>query len=711
MNSNPFSPLHSLDSCSKTPIDVENLKIPLFEQEKFDSLPSPLLPVPEKFDKLPSPLKPSSQSGILKASQKENIAATLLSAHNKKVTFQTPSKPKNNKSKLHTAFSAYEFVRELDDKESWIERVQVVTKQDHNDYIKFANEFVNELIDNLPLRDLPEQPVDLLIGIEDKENLVAAYVPSELDQQKDNKMAGKSIADMTDEELANFNPFGMKTAVANSPPKATNTAKSYADMTDEELQNFNPFGTKSAVANSPPRNSELDLKDVENSLDDVEVTRISPEQPDSTSVGFIVEDTSTSDSTSDFTSADGNIESERTPVPVGPVNGVKEIPTPSDFSAILTPDITGDDDFGGGEEEFFPAEEVFVPADPAAFDVDFLEKAGSGSSFQESALARQSLYVKFDPLVKPADSLALASARSLPQVMKTVGENDLFQMDTPPPSKPIARTQQLNNSDNHETPKEIDRLLQYSPNNQNTSMKFGDSPKVYSPPRGGEEGIVELLKYSQTEMDTVVRKARHQVQKEMEKRMLEQQQKYEAVVREKETSDKTNSDLKALVTEYERTIQQMMGDMNHHKNSSEGKFEELQREKEQALDDLASVENAFSDLHKRYEKLRNTIEGYKKNEEILKKCVSDYQTKVKKQENRYQTLKSHAEEKIEKANAEIDKVKKSYIAEITGLQAGMKREQMKSASQEKTIEQKTKENTELTNICDELIAKMGAGSR
>ena len=35
------------------------------------------------------------------------------------------------------------------------------------------------------------------------------------------------------------------------------------------------------------------------------------------------------------------------------------------------------------------------------------------------------------------------------------------------------------------------------------------------------------------------------------------------------------------------------------------------------------------------------------NEETLKKCVTDYQHKLKKQEDRYQALKAHAEEKLE----------------------------------------------------------------
>ena len=37
---------------------------------------------------------------------------------------------------------------------------------------------------------------------------------------------------------------------------------------------------------------------------------------------------------------------------------------------------------------------------------------------------------------------------------------------------------------------------------------------------------------------------------------------------------------------------------------------------------------------------------FSQNEEVLKSCAQDYLTRIKKEEQRYQTLKTHAEEKI-----------------------------------------------------------------
>ncbi|GFU57494.1 transforming acidic coiled-coil-containing protein 1 [Trichonephila clavipes] len=59
------------------------------------------------------------------------------------------------------------------------------------------------------------------------------------------------------------------------------------------------------------------------------------------------------------------------------------------------------------------------------------------------------------------------------------------------------------------------------------------------------------------------------------------------------------------------------------------------------------------------------------------------------------------------ANAEIESAKKSGDAEVTVLRAQLKKAEMKISSLEKDLEQKNRENTELSSICDDLIAKVG----
>ncbi|KAM7153387.1 transforming acidic coiled-coil-containing protein 1 isoform 3-T3 [Macrochelys suwanniensis] len=166
-------------------------------------------------------------------------------------------------------------------------------------------------------------------------------------------------------------------------------------------------------------------------------------------------------------------------------------------------------------------------------------------------------------------------------------------------------------------------------------------------------------------------------------------------------------EMRKIVAEYEKTIAQMIEDEQRTNMASQKSLQQLTMEKEQALADLNSVERSLSDLFRRYENLKGVLEGFKKNEEALKKCAQDYLARVKQEEQRYQALKIHAEEKLDKANEEIAQVRTKANAESAALHAGLRKEQMKVDSLERALQQKNQEIEELTKICDELIAKMG----
>ncbi|NXJ00692.1 TACC3 protein, partial [Psophia crepitans] len=59
-----------------------------------------------------------------------------------------------------------------------------------------------------------------------------------------------------------------------------------------------------------------------------------------------------------------------------------------------------------------------------------------------------------------------------------------------------------------------------------------------------------------------------------------------------------------------------------------------------------------------------------------------------------------------RANEEIAQVRSKAKSEAAALQASLRKEQMRIQSLERSLEQKTKENDELTKICDDLILKM-----
>ncbi|XP_016323157.1 uncharacterized protein LOC107673862 [Sinocyclocheilus anshuiensis] len=188
-----------------------------------------------------------------------------------------------------------------------------------------------------------------------------------------------------------------------------------------------------------------------------------------------------------------------------------------------------------------------------------------------------------------------------------------------------------------------------------------------------------------------------------EKEAMEWKRKYEESRREVE-------EMRKIVMEYEKTIAEMIGmpeGEQREKTLSHHTIQQLILEKDQALADLNSVEKSLADMFRRYEKMKDVLEGFRKNEDVLKKCAQEYLSRVRKEEQRYQALKIHAEEKLDKANAEIAQVRGKAKQEQAAYQASLRKEQMKVDSLERTLEQKNKEIEELTKICDELIAKMG----
>ncbi|KAM8782867.1 transforming acidic coiled-coil-containing protein 2 isoform 3-T3 [Rhynchonycteris naso] len=207
------------------------------------------------------------------------------------------------------------------------------------------------------------------------------------------------------------------------------------------------------------------------------------------------------------------------------------------------------------------------------------------------------------------------------------------------------------------------------------------------------------LLFQQPDLDSALQIARAEIISK-EREASEWKEKYEESRREV-------MEMRKIVAEYEKTIAQMIEDEQREKSVSHQTVQQLVLEKEQALADLNSVEKSLADLFRRYEKMKEVLEGFRKNEEVLKKCAQEYLSRVKKEEQRYQALKVHAEEKLDRANAEIAQVRGKAQQEQAAYQASLRKEQLRVDALERTLEQKNKEIEELTKICDELIAKMG----
>ncbi|XP_029016855.1 transforming acidic coiled-coil-containing protein 1-like isoform X3 [Betta splendens] len=243
------------------------------------------------------------------------------------------------------------------------------------------------------------------------------------------------------------------------------------------------------------------------------------------------------------------------------------------------------------------------------------------------------------------------------------------------------------------SPEESDCCSAY----EDTSRLKNEAVKSEAQKSGSQ--VLDSICISEAEKEAVLKLIREEIiAKEME--ASDWKRKYEDCRQEV-------SEMRKIVAEYEKTITQMIEDEQRTNMSHQKSLHAATMEKEAALADLNSVERSLSDVFRRYENMKGTLEGFKKNEEVLKKCAQEYLARVKQEEQRYQTLKLHAEEKLDKASEEIAQVRTRAGAEGAALTASLRKEQMRNESLEQALQQKNQEIEELTKICDELIAKMG----
>lgn len=367
------------------------------------------------------------------------------------------------------------------------------------------------------------------------------------------------------------------------------------------------------------------------------------------------------------------LDSEPVTPPVKPVlEPTPQGPEPLLDSEPVTPPVepVPESSHQGPEPLLDPKEESFRdPAEVlgAGAEVDYLEQFGT-SSFKESAWRKQSLYLKFDPLLK---------------------ESPLRSM--PVPVAPVTNSTQDTEESGSGNPTEAKLVdLDFL---GGLDVPVSAPPLCALEPRGllPAEPIVDVLKYSQKDLDAVVNM--------MQQENLELKNKYEDL-------NTKYLEMGKIVDGFEKIVYKSMEEAEKQKELAEDKIQKILRERDQLTADLNSMEKSFSDLFKRFEKQKEVIEGYQKNEDSLKKCVEDYIVKIGKEGQRYQALKAHAEEKLKMANEEIAQVRSKAQAEALALQASLRKAQLQIQSLEKTVEQKTKENDELNRICDELIAKM-----
>lgn len=368
---------------------------------------------------------------------------------------------------------------------------------------------------------------------------------------------------------------------------------------------------------------------------------------------------------------------------------------------LLNPKLELADETEKTEQFVSATDEIFQ--DPSTFD--FL--LARSDSNRINRLRAESLYIKFDPLVSNANMLPQGNTQSVNEEQNGKSESPVPDVGTPKRNPAIAA---------------IDRLLFYSPlpsgtnkieeaqekNEQPVEEPKSDAPLIADHVDMSKE--LELVRTTVLQLEEELEKQKKEHKAELERQKAAFQEKMNKLQTQMAQEVKTKSQMTVVVEEYEKSISRLLTEREKDRANFEQEKAKLQEELQAANHHLTNTEAAFNDVHQKYERLKGVVSAYKNNETVLKESIQENVETIKTLETRYEQLKEHAMTQLEKANLELDGIRKQNEAETVKLHAMIRKAELKSNSLAELVEQKTKENKELTKILDEVIARVAPGN-
>ncbi|CAL1528185.1 unnamed protein product [Lymnaea stagnalis] len=399
-------------------------------------------------------------------------------------------------------------------------------------------------------------------------------------------------------------------------------------------------------------------------------------------------------------------------------------------------------------ELFIPATEAFN--DPAFFDM--LEHTSSGKAPNSK---RGSVLLKFDPLQDRRDSLASKSLNTSPdtiiqgQAQKPGRMSDVFKdsklgisfidesvclFGTPPR---VARrrtlTRRVHNYraqsiEEENSSNEVDMI--FGLDNEGDGMDTIINDNLHPMNEGPRlVDIGEMPVYTESDLKQI----RADLTMHFQELMLKKDREFQEKLKEqgqlaelekekfKTETNGLNQKIKSLhgklksLNDVMKGYTEIISQLTVEKEKAQLEVEkvtvdlsELQKYNSQVIEDNKTLEKSFDDLFHRYEKLKQTLEKAAENEKVLKQAVQSAQEKYKSIKETARKIKEVAEAKIAEQDEKYEKLSSSTKSELTRLEASLKMKDMQVQGLENTLEQKRKENKELTDLCDSLINKVSS---
>jgi len=252
------------------------------------------------------------------------------------------------------------------------------------------------------------------------------------------------------------------------------------------------------------------------------------------------------------------------------------------------------------------------------------------------------------------------------------------------------------------------------------------------PPPTSSIGIVDVLKYSDNDfqlMKDEIMKQNQVILDEMKRKCDERVEMVAKPLHEKITTlqeqittltttnqqliedNKQNGIESSLKTKQYQTVLdgyiELFNEMEQNVEKQRKKTEYVTKGRDQLKAKLENFEKVYYELLQRSESTKNMLANFKENENKLKQAVEIAKKTYQENEIKYNEERKEMNKRNEMLIAETKAKEQETKSQTTSLKARIKFLENQSRCLQIEIEHKTKENKELSSICDELFKSQG----
>ncbi|XP_064382313.1 transforming acidic coiled-coil-containing protein 3-like isoform X2 [Halichondria panicea] len=313
----------------------------------------------------------------------------------------------------------------------------------------------------------------------------------------------------------------------------------------------------------------------------------------------------------------------------------------------------------------------------AQFDIEYLEHISSDPS-EPSELARQSLYVKFDPLVgdnSPNRTIFSADHNAIDK-----GENiNTLESDAGFLSLPTGKE------------------LMYSEDEVTKKLKILKQKEIESEGKKYNEEVAilqqELLEAQELVLQLKSVKGVKATIKQLHRQDVAQleykHQQWEALSAKHE-------DLEAVIVDCHEKRKKAM--VSHQEKTVT------------AERSLLSLEHSLEDLMQRYSSLKNHSSNLEDRQVKLKQDIENLETGFQRFSEEYRKLKQQQISLVDKGNTSYESLQKELASKLAVERVTTKKLELRVVTLTCEQENKTRDKEQLTRICDELLQELNKTS-